>query len=290
MCGVTPGEALEAGVEPMAAPGGDGAPLVSCLMVALPAPARLAGLRRSLAAYRAQTWAPRELVVVLDQGPTEARAAIRQAVDEVQRGDIRIVEPPGPLSLGALRNLSWLQAGGEIVCIWDDDDLHHPERLSRQVEILRASGGLSTALSEVMQYFPASRRLYLTNWAATPLGIKPASLMCVKAAPARYPETGPQSRVGEDLAMLTELKRLGGVRGVAGAAHLYVYVSHAINTCGGDHHRMLADRLSISQALLRRREPQLREGLTPFEFGAGEVVVEGRNGPAFSLDGRGAWD
>src|SRR6202012_3652619 len=103
----------------------------------------------------AQTWSPRELVVVLDQGTAEARAAIGRAVAEVDRGDIRIVEPPGPLSLGALRNLSWREARGEIVCIWDDDDLHHPERLARQVAALRAGGGLSIALSEVMQYFPA---------------------------------------------------------------------------------------------------------------------------------------
>jgi hypothetical protein len=70
--------------------------------------------------------------------------------------------------------------------------------------------------------------------------------------------------------------------------HLYVYVSHGENSYGNDHHEMLAARLGISRALLLRREAQLREGLRPFDFGPGDVTVQGYNGPAFTLrQGRG---
>jgi glycosyltransferase involved in cell wall biosynthesis len=268
----------------------DDRPLISCLMVTLPVPARLAAFRRSLADYRRQTWPNRELVIVLDQGRAEDRAAIRAAVAASDRGDIRIVEPEGALTLGALRNVSMGAARGDIVCLWDDDDRYHPERLATQLGALRQSGRLASCLSEVMQYFPAHRRLYLTNWTATPLGIKPAALICRRTALIPYPETGPDARLGEDLVVLTELKQRDGIHGLAGLPHLYVYVSHGLNTCGDDHHQMIASELAVSQGLLRRREATLREGLAAFDFGPDEVAVEGRNGPAFTLPGGGTWD
>jgi glycosyltransferase involved in cell wall biosynthesis len=259
-------------------------------MVTLPIPARFAAFRGSLADYGRQTWPNRELVVVLDRGPAEARAAIRAAVAASGRGDIRIVEPDGELTLGALRNVSMGAARGDIICLWDDDDLHHPERLALQLAALRDCGRPASGLREVMQYFPASRRLYLTNWGGTPLAVKPASLICRKSALIPYPETGPEARVGEDIVVLLELQRRAGIHGLPGLPHLYVYVSHGLNTCGEDHHQMIADRLAVSQGLLRRREAEVREGLAPFEFGVGDVRVEGRNGPVFTIQGRGAWD
>jgi glycosyltransferase involved in cell wall biosynthesis len=268
----------------------DDRPLVSCLMVTLPVPRRLASLKRSLAGYCRQTWPNRELVIVLDEGTAEARGAVRDAVAALGRSDIRIVEPAGPLALGALRNVSMREARGDIICLWDDDDLFHPERLALQLTALRASGRPATCLTEVMQYFPAARRLYLTNWGGTPLAVKPAALLALKSALIPYPETGPEARIGEDLVVLSELHGRGGIHGQAGLPHLYVYVSHGLNTCGEDHHQMIADRLAVSQGLLRRREAAVREGLAPFEFGAGEVAVDGRNGPGFVIQGRGTWD
>ena len=76
--------------------------------------------------------------------------------------------------------------------------------------------------------------------------------------------------------VLSELDGRGGLHGQPGLPHLYVYVSHGLNTCGEDHHRMIADRLAVSQGLLRRREAAVRVGLEPFEFGAGPVSVGGR--------------
>jgi glycosyltransferase involved in cell wall biosynthesis len=262
--------------------------LVSCLMVTLASDEREGFVRQAIAAYRAQTYRGRELVIVLDQGPAEAKASIRDHVAALGGDDIRIIEPPGPLTLGALRNISWREARGAIVCQWDDDDLYHPERLDRQLAALRESGGQSVCLQEVMQFFPATRRLRLTNWRASPQAAKPATLMCLKSAPVRYPETGPEASLGEDLVVHTQLRSLGGFHALAGAPHLYVYVSHGQNTCSEAHHRMIADRLGVSQGLIRRREAALRDGLAPIDFGPGEVVVEGPNGPAFTIPGRGS--
>jgi hypothetical protein len=37
-------------------------------------------------------------------------------------------------TLGTLRGLSLDVATGEIVCQWDDDDCHHPDRILHQVQ------------------------------------------------------------------------------------------------------------------------------------------------------------
>jgi glycosyltransferase involved in cell wall biosynthesis len=257
--------------------------LVSCLMVTLPSPRRLAFVERAIAAYAAQTHAPRELVIVLDQGPAEAKAAITDHVETLGRDDIRIVEARGALTLGALRNLSRASARGEVHCQWDDDDLHHPERVERQLAALVESGAQAVCLQEVMQFFTASRTLYWTNWRAAEPTVMPATLTCRADAPVRYPETGPRARLGEDSEVCDQLLRLDGLHRLADAPQLMVYVNHGANTWNDGFHQMLAERLGLSQGLLRRREARIREALAVFDFGPGPVEVRGPNGAAFTL-------
>ena len=252
--------------------------LVSCLMVTLGSPDRLAMARAAVSAYCDQTHPRRELLIVTDPGAGEGLAAMIQALG---RDDIRLIAPDGPAPLGALRNFARRNARGEVHCQWDDDDLYHPDRLSRQLSVLLETGAQAVCLREVMQFFPADRAIYGINWWATEAGVFPGSLMCRADAPAVYPETGAQARLGEDLDFVRQLGE--GLEPLADAPHLYVYVSHGANSWAGDHHRMLAQRLAVSVGLLRRREARLREGLAPFDFGPGEVKVCGPTGPAFTL-------
>lgn len=252
-------------------------------MVTLPSPGRFAFVKRSIAAYCAQTHARRELVMLLDQGPAEAKAAVAAHVASLGRDDIRIVEAPGEMTLGALRNLSRASARGEVQCQWDDDDLHHPERIERQLAALVASGAEATCLQEVMLFFTAARTLYWTNWRATEPTVMPATLMSRASAPVRYPEIGPAAQRGEDTDVCIQLLQRGGLHPITEAPHLFAYVNHGSNTWGDDFHQMLAERLGLSQGLLRRREARLREGLAGLAFGAAAVEVRGPNGAAFTL-------
>jgi len=262
-------------------------PLVSCLMVTRPAERRFAFVKRSVAAYCAQTYPSCELVIVLDQGPAPAKAAIHRHVEALGRGDIRIVEATAELSLGALRNLSRASAGGQFHCQWDDDDLHHPQRVERQLTALAESGAEAVCLQEVMQFFTRPRALYWTNWRATEQGVMPATLLCRANSTLRYPVTGRASRLGEDTAVCLQLLARGALQALADAPHLFVYVNHGANTWGDDFHSMLAERLGLSQGLLRRREARIRESLKVFDFGPAAVTVAGPNGPAFILEAQG---
>ncbi|HEX4198471.1 MAG TPA: glycosyltransferase family A protein [Caulobacteraceae bacterium] len=260
-----------------------GQPLISCLMVTLPVPGRLEGLKRSLDCYLRQTHERRELVVVMDRAAGAGGEAVEAHIASLGRDDLRMVKPHGALTLGALRNISLASAAGDVVCQWDDDDLHHPERLERQFAALARSDAEGLCLQEVMQFFPSERALYGANWRATEATAHPGTLMAWRRSPIRYPETGAAARLGEDLEVVRQMQRRGGFGVLAGAPHLYVYVSHGGNSWNEAHHRMLATRLGLSQGLLRRREAALREGLAAFDFGPGAVTVQGANGPAFVL-------
>lgn len=259
--------------------------LVSCLMVTRGLPERFPFLRRSIAAYDAQTHARRELVIVVHGGTADYRATIAAYIDGLGRKDVRIIEAPEHLRLGGLRRISRDAADGAVHCQWDDDDLYHPERIERQLAALIGSGAEGVYFQELMQYFPAMRTLYWTNWRGTESTGHPGTLMCRASAPICYPEVGHIAQYGEDTTVLLQLKRLGVMHLLADAAHLYVYVSHGGNLYSPEHHRMLADRLAVSKGMLKRREAQLRQGLSVYDFGPEPITVHGSNGVAFTLGG-----
>lgn len=260
---------------------------ISCVMVTRLASDRLERIRGAVAAFQAQTHPLRELLVVIDGS---ADASGRRALAEMLHGPggapVRVTEAAGTPTLGALRNLSLDAADGDLVCQWDDDDIHHPERLSAQLAALRNGGHEAVWLEDVLQFFPASRSLYWTSWRATEAGGHPGTLMMRRAAPVRYPETGPEARLGEDLVLALALRARGAAGALAGSPHLFTYVCHGANSWDDAHGRMLAERLAISRGLLNRREALIREGTLGLDLGPGPVRVEGSNGPAFEIAAR----
>jgi glycosyltransferase involved in cell wall biosynthesis len=260
---------------------GDG--MVSCLMLTLPVPQRLDFVKRSIAAYCRQTLLRKELVVVVDGRTSSGRDALLDYIGSLKRSDIRIVTPPGALSLGRLRNISVAAAGGDFLCQWDDDDCSHPERLARQLTHLVEGHHEAALLQDAIQYFPQTRSLYCLNWRATEAGGHPGTLMVRRSVPIDYPTAGPEAQLGEDLWVALALKQRGRFGYLARMPCLFVYVSHGHNSWHDEHHRMLASTLSISRGLLLRREAEIRAGLEFFDFGPGEVGVQGSNGLAFRL-------
>jgi glycosyltransferase involved in cell wall biosynthesis len=258
-------------------------PLVSCLMVTLPTAARFDFIRRSIAAYCAQTLENRELLIVLNRGDPATRDALRTFVGSLSRKDIRLHAAPDELTLGGLRNLSIDEAAGEIICQWDDDDLYHPSRLSRQYEALSDGSFRAVYLQELMHFFPDRRSLYMTNWRATPTRSHPGTLMARRSAGIVYPSQGADAARGEDSSVALRLIAEGGVGYLGDQPHLYVYVTHDANTWHRAHHEMLSAELSVSRGRLARYEPALRAGLAPFAFPSDSIDVCGSNGVAFRL-------
>ncbi len=256
--------------------------LVSCLMVTRPDPRRLPLVLRSIECYLRQSHAARELVVVLDAGDEVDRAALEHEVARLRRPDIRVVRAEGQPTLGQLRNRAVAEARGDLLCVWDDDDIHHPRRIEQQVEALQRSGALATFLSEVLHLFAGSGDLFATNYRNTVQKCLPGTGLIRRTVAARYPEQGPACQRGEDTAFCQQLLDEGPVHFVDDAPHLYVYVNHRANTSGDDHHQMLARSLGVSRGRLLRREALVREALDQADIDLPAVNVLGNNGLAFT--------
>lgn len=257
--------------------------LISCLMVALPASHRIDGFKQSVADFLRQSYQNKELIIVTNGGDATTQSFLRAYVLGLQRPEIRLIEPPGRLTLGALRNIALAEAHGTYFCQWDDDDRSHPEQLASQLHSLRISGKRAVCLDEVMQYFPDERSLYCINWHATEVKSFPGTLFAERSVAIKYPESGELASRGEDTVVARQLLEADEFHVLPGAPHLYVYVSHGRNTWSQDHHHLLAQKLSLSKGLLLRREAKLRQGLEPFGDYLKSVVVHGFNGAAFML-------
>ncbi len=111
---------------------------VTCIM---PTADRRAHVGGAIAAFRRQTYADRELLI-LDDG-TDPVADLVPDDPRVRywRGETRRV-------IGAARNWLCERAAGDVIVHWDDDDWHGPERVAAQVAALVAAradiAGLAT--------------------------------------------------------------------------------------------------------------------------------------------------
>jgi len=123
-------------------------PLVSCLMLTR---GNLDLMSYSLACYRRQTYAHRELVVMTTP---EAGDKVRAFVAAQKGLDARVFASPPGLTLGDHRNLAAARARGAIIVGWDDDDLYDPRRLEITVQVLRQSGAAAVFLSRWLIWWP----------------------------------------------------------------------------------------------------------------------------------------
>jgi glycosyltransferase involved in cell wall biosynthesis len=111
-------------------------PAAPPLSVVMPVYNALPYLHESIASILAQTFADFEFVI-LDDGSTDGTAA---ALREWARRDprIRLVTSPRNLGLAGSSNLVVAHATAPLIARMDGDDVAHPERLERQLAVMRA--------------------------------------------------------------------------------------------------------------------------------------------------------
>jgi glycosyltransferase involved in cell wall biosynthesis len=187
-------------------------PKISCLMVSrgLVFPARFA-----VECYQRQTYPDRELVVVTSRKDSELGGWLEALGDP----SIRYIET-GEAPLGALRNVSVAAARGELVSVWDDDDLYHPQRLEVQARLLERTGAAAHLSQQLMIWWPQRRRLGLSNrrpWEN--------SMLARRALLPEYPEVS----LSEDKQVVVQLRERHPVT-VTSVPALYCYVIHGNNS------------------------------------------------------------
>jgi glycosyltransferase involved in cell wall biosynthesis len=264
-----------------------GRSLVSCLMVTQARADRFRWVTSAIQNYCEQRYRPTELIIVLDDPLEVDRGRLEGWVVALGRSDIHLLPSPRKLSLGALRNLSLDAASGDLICLWDDDDFHHPLRVERQVEHLARTGAAAGLLADCLHLFVASGRCYWVNWGRTRYRGLPGTLLARRDHGLRYPESGPFSGSGEDTDLLTRLSSAVPTTFLPAPPFLYVYRFHGANTWDQGHHAFLANRFCERRPRLMAEKENLSEALLTADLGVPVVTMVDCEGPVFAIGGAG---
>lgn len=193
--------------------------LVSCVMLTAGRPLQA---RIAIECFRRQSW-PRRQLVIVDTGTETSLEDWVRSLDDPAINFKRL--PRGGATLGGLRNLATDRARGDFVCVWDDDDLHHPMRIEAQMTALTSTGAAACLLGRLFIWWPGRRELAASSsraWEGT--------LLCRRDAMPRYDA---EDRSEDTPAVTRLIARERIIR--IDAPELYVYVRHATNTWSEPH-------------------------------------------------------
>ena len=166
-------------------------PLVCCVMLS---DRRREMARRAIAAFKAQTYANRRLVVFSTTGDYPSEMITEPNEEAVSMPSFR------GSTIGALRNVANAEAGlltdCQAIAHWDDDDWSHPNRLAEQVALLQSSGAEAVGYDEMLFWREREEQawLYTQHSATVVVG---SSLMYWRKTWERKPFRNTSS--GEDL-------------------------------------------------------------------------------------------
>ena len=116
-------------------------PLVSAVMPTCPGREKMA--RYAVEQFKNQTWPNKELVIV-NEGT--------EWITDGTHNNIREVRVQPGHKNGALHNIGDGIAKGDYIIRWDDDDIHHPDRIRLQVQSVMISGGPCSTLGKRIHY------------------------------------------------------------------------------------------------------------------------------------------
>lgn len=195
--------------------------LVSAIM---PTRGRREFARLAVESFLAQTYEPKELVVLDDYRDPSFPAG--KATFQAQHPIIYELDK-APGTIPARRNRCCAIAGGEIICHWDSDDWSAPERISDQVARLEEHSAEVTGYSSPFFWDVAKSKLY--QYLARPKFAVGTSLCYRKRFlnEFRFPEALSH---GEDNEMV-EFARRRNVLAVALGGPMIVARVHPDNTC-----------------------------------------------------------
>src|SRR4051812_35378998 len=223
--------------------------LVSCLMVTRGDPKFIESAVKS---FKLQSYSNKELIIIYDT----SSVGVENLAREIGGDDIRFIHanrmqwlkeafrslvhgslrgrlgrmrglaraawarPRLKLPLGLLRNIAVAQAKGNIVCQWDDDDLHHRDRLAVQVRALYGGRVSAVFLKRWLIWLPAQQLFSISG-----PRIWEGSLLAWKKGLPRYQPI----RRAEDTLFVDALCKTNRI-GLLDIPHLYCYTIHGNNT------------------------------------------------------------
>lgn len=245
-------------------------PKISCLTVTQ---GRVKLLKDAILCYCKQDYPNKELIIVTNNAD-HVNNAIKRFIDSLDRKDIFLITfKREGYNLGKARNLSIDVATGDHLCIWDDDDLYHPKRLSYQYQVIKSANAQAAFLTEHLHFFQEEQELYWVDWRyGNHLSfferLIPGSMLINRSLQIRYPESGQSAFAGEDNVFINALKNnhIRVAAATEGHGFLYLYRCHGNNTHAIAHHRRLQAFGSQDTEFIQQRMPALLDSLKQFSL------------------------
>lgn len=255
---------------------------VSCLCVSRPQ--RYGQLQRSILDFLGQTYKDRELVIVVD-AQSDYASAVQSFVDQQlipEDGPQVIVLPRTAKS--QLEGLTYgaVHARGNILCLWDDDNLNHPDRLKEQVAVQQRFKTACTVLTEGLYYFHEDAELFVVNMdkpdGTVAQRTLPSTLMAYRQF---FPVLEPNTRGRPSEQLVNNTARAGRkVVPIPGKPFLHLVGVTFDNLRTYDYHRGVAQNQSRPVAWLSKVKDELTAALDLFKWDK-SVSVEGADGGSF---------
>ncbi|MDX2253292.1 MAG: glycosyltransferase family A protein [Nitrospira sp.] len=174
--------------------------MISCLCITQPG--REEFLKQAIACFNEQTFPDKELVIVED--------------------------PKTGITLGELRNLAVAKSTGDMLAVWDDDDLSDPGRLECQFE----------ATKDISLFEHVTLECACGVQVRSPARMWECSMMIRREIMPFYASL-PR---GEDTELLQRLRDSRALITLIDGTHLYTKRFHGANTWEAVHNRALFER------------------------------------------------
>ncbi|MCB0706623.1 MAG: glycosyltransferase [Saprospiraceae bacterium] len=257
-------------------------PLISCLTVTKD---RIVLLKESIQCFLTQSYPNKELIIVA-MGDKMYHKALESYIEKLEAPSLKLIWAESEdYSLGKARNQSLQAASGDVICIWDDDDLYHPERLMSQYQHMIAQGAEGCCLTDFLQFFQKDQDLFWVDWKFQGNlqghdAMLPGSLMAIKKSYFQYPETGDKAHIAEDNFLMDQIAKRIKIVGLDDCGYLYVYRYHSRNVHPENHHRRVGAYGNQTADFLKKHGSQLMEALQIYSLPQ-PVKVKERGGEIF---------
>lgn len=261
-------------------------PLVSCLCASRPE--RWGLLQRAILDYTRQVYPYRELIVVVPQH-TDYANLVQGFVDHLASETptglptikvfARSAHSGGDCLLHAMAHCR-----GEVICLWDDDNLNHPDRLVRQVQLQERFAQSLTVCSRVLYLFYDSRELFIVDHVDPRVEASERVAATTLMGPRDlWPPFDLHQRSDTSRALVGKAVSEGTRITPIAILDLYHMVGVAADTVRGyEEHRKIAQTRSLPAATMITRQSGIVAALDAYYWDAGDITVAGRDGSAFT--------
>lgn len=199
-------------------------PLISCVCITSSRPILI---QRAIACFDRQDYPRKELVISYPNNDSLTRGILDQ-IKELSNIKMIRIERPENEKLGIARNQAIFAANGEFICIWDDDDWYHSDRISYQYMMVKNGPFKASILMNVLMYDAINKETYYSGYRDWE-----GSLLCNKETML---QTGYlELERGEDTSVVHYLSSRNLLFRIIEMAHLYIYIYHGNNTWGEGH-------------------------------------------------------